>query len=574
MVPFIIPGPHNPGDIESFLYPLFEDMAKANEGIWMWDAVDSSYFVCHAGICMVLGDMLGSAKMNGMAGHSGVRGDRFSMVEGARSSLKKGAKFQYYPISPPENSKYNPSRPSSYDLENLPIRTEDIYWDSITKLNKAKSKRELNSVVRQTGISRMPLAAASPAFVHPSFFPLDPFHLFFENIMPFIWDIWTVHSTADEDVHLSKKTAESFGQLVANGMKTIPPSFCGPVRDPHLKRQSQYKAYEWMALLYWYIVPIGIELGFDSSVLKNFSQLVEIIEFAMTIKERSEEDIGVLQRKINQFLIDYEGLYVGNNPENIWRCRLCIFQLVHVPMHIRWYGSIRLGSQATVERTIGEAGHKVHSKKAPFANMANLFFEKELIKVVQLYYPYLGNHQVHGSKPIFFGRIRITQKERCNGQGFYHQLETIFQSQKELGDFDPKYEAIERWGKCNLHNGRVLTSTLSEAIGNQSRSRCHFEAHVNGVSQPIFGKALAFFGVAQARKHLVIYHQLVKVQRTLNVWRGEWSEKLEVMDVSHIVDIIGIWGYNNCVYPLRKHPALTFMSNEEKGIEFEQDDMQ
>ncbi|KIL53929.1 hypothetical protein M378DRAFT_53753, partial [Amanita muscaria Koide BX008] len=55
-------------------------MAKANEGIWMWDAVDSSYFVCHASICMILGDMLGSAKLNGMAGHSAVHGDRFSMV--------------------------------------------------------------------------------------------------------------------------------------------------------------------------------------------------------------------------------------------------------------------------------------------------------------------------------------------------------------------------------------------------------------------------------------------------------------------------------------------------------------
>jgi len=40
-----IPGPNSPGDIESFLYPLFEDITWASEGIWIWDAVDSSYFV-------------------------------------------------------------------------------------------------------------------------------------------------------------------------------------------------------------------------------------------------------------------------------------------------------------------------------------------------------------------------------------------------------------------------------------------------------------------------------------------------------------------------------------------------
>ncbi|KDQ52873.1 hypothetical protein JAAARDRAFT_106522, partial [Jaapia argillacea MUCL 33604] len=54
---------------------------------------------------------------------------------------------------------------------------------------------------------------------------------------------------------------------------------------------------------------------------------------------------------------------------------LCVFQLIHVSQHIFWNGSIRLGSQATVERAIGEIGHKIRSKKAPFQNMANLLYE-------------------------------------------------------------------------------------------------------------------------------------------------------------------------------------------------------
>jgi hypothetical protein len=40
--------------------------------------------------------------------------------------------------------------------------------------------------------------------------------------------------------------------------------------------------------------------------------------------------------------------------------------------HIRWNGSIRLGSQATVERSIGEMGRKIRSKKAPFANFVEI----------------------------------------------------------------------------------------------------------------------------------------------------------------------------------------------------------
>ncbi|KAI0038423.1 hypothetical protein FA95DRAFT_1472928, partial [Auriscalpium vulgare] len=55
-------------------------MMKLSAGVWIWDACDSSYFINKAYLCMVLGDMLGSAKMNGMAGHAAIFGDRFSMM--------------------------------------------------------------------------------------------------------------------------------------------------------------------------------------------------------------------------------------------------------------------------------------------------------------------------------------------------------------------------------------------------------------------------------------------------------------------------------------------------------------
>jgi hypothetical protein len=99
IIPMAIPGPNSSGDIESFFYTLFQDMTKASEGIWIWDAVDSAYFVMHAHLSMVNGDMLGSAKCSGMAGHSAVFGDRFSLVQGARSKVTKRAKAQYYPMS-------------------------------------------------------------------------------------------------------------------------------------------------------------------------------------------------------------------------------------------------------------------------------------------------------------------------------------------------------------------------------------------------------------------------------------------------------------------------------------------
>jgi hypothetical protein len=127
-----IPGPYSPSDLESFLYPLFQIMAQASEGIWMWDAVTSSYFVHRAYIVMILGDMLGSAKLSGMAGHTANYGDRFSLVKGARAGPEgSSAKAQYYPIVSHSLIKVFNKDWQDYDLKNLPMCTESEYWTVI-----------------------------------------------------------------------------------------------------------------------------------------------------------------------------------------------------------------------------------------------------------------------------------------------------------------------------------------------------------------------------------------------------------------------------------------------------------
>ena len=146
IIPLAIPGPSAPGNIESFIYPLFEEMAQSSVGMWTWDAIDSSYFVLKAFICAVKGDMLGSAKLSGMAGHSALFGDRFSLVQGAFSSKTRGARAQYYPISPPDKDKYNPMR-DTVNLAKLPLRGQNHYWRAIERLESATNKTEHQRIV-------------------------------------------------------------------------------------------------------------------------------------------------------------------------------------------------------------------------------------------------------------------------------------------------------------------------------------------------------------------------------------------------------------------------------------------
>jgi hypothetical protein len=98
IIPLVIPGPSKPGNVESFVYVLYEELAKLSVGVWTKDAFSDKYFLLKVYLCGVLGDMPGSAKLSKMAGHMARYGCRFSKVKGARSSLDPGMILYYYYI--------------------------------------------------------------------------------------------------------------------------------------------------------------------------------------------------------------------------------------------------------------------------------------------------------------------------------------------------------------------------------------------------------------------------------------------------------------------------------------------
>ncbi|EKM78020.1 hypothetical protein AGABI1DRAFT_42644 [Agaricus bisporus var. burnettii JB137-S8] len=495
-----------------------------------------------------------------MAGHSAIFGDRFSLVQAAYSSTSSGAKAQYYPLNPPHNDVYNPTRPT-YAQGNIPPRSQHHYWQTIRLLhNPLNSKADLMEITKSTGISKMPLCAASQAFIHPSFFPLDPFHLFMENDAPFLWDLWTStsFSQVDEAFHMPDEMTKTLGQHVVSGMATLPPSFCGPIRNPALKRNSQYKMFEWMGLTHWYIVPIGLELGFNYEVLEHYSEFVEIVTFAMSLNPRTEKDLEPFQRRIINFLAEFERIYIGQNAEKINRARLCIFQLIHVPVHIKWNGSVRVGSQATVERTIGEMGHKIRSKKEPFANLSTIIIDKERVRFLGLLYPSLeSNSPTPSLRPRLVSDISL----RSIDQVSYNLVANYLSRYPEFQIDAP--QSIVFYGKLYLKNGNTLRSRAFETQGRLSqRNYRWFEALMFAQAQ-----------LGSQSIQLVIYRPLVMVSSKLCTLRGQWGaqSQIEITPIEGIVDIVGIWESKSSdwVYILRKHPGLEHLNQEEKGQEKE-----
>ena len=100
-------------------------------------------------------------------------------------------------------------------------------------------------------------------------------------------------------------------------------------------------------------------------------------------------------------------------------------------------------------------------------------YERELVKLLHLYYPYLDLHKPPKAKPAGpFQKIKTLQKERLPGEEYHDQLKMVCKWLKE--HFNPEDEDWCRWGKFHLSNGTTLRSKLSENIGKPSERSCRY----------------------------------------------------------------------------------------------------
>lgn len=80
----VVPGPHQPKDMDSFLWPLIEEMKKLMCGVLAWDAMRKVNFYLHAYLILAFGDMPAVAKLMRIKGHNGKLPCRACKIDGVR----------------------------------------------------------------------------------------------------------------------------------------------------------------------------------------------------------------------------------------------------------------------------------------------------------------------------------------------------------------------------------------------------------------------------------------------------------------------------------------------------------
>jgi hypothetical protein len=129
---------------------------------------------------------------------------------------------------------------------------------------------------------------------------------------------------------------------------------------------------------------------------------------------------------------------------------------------------------------------------------------------------------------------------------------------------------ITRLGKFRLpgQNSDILRSKLGENRGGrEKRSQCYFKAWTDISAQPTFGEALAFYEVGERHQLLVVFHPIINQTQVLKVWRENWSHDIQVLPVSALHSLIGVFnGRQGRIYIQRRHPGLIHLTQEQQDI--------
>ncbi|KAK0558479.1 hypothetical protein OC844_005125 [Tilletia horrida] len=542
----VIPGPNNPIDLDSFLFPIMQEIARAALGYWVWDAACEEWFLWRAWLVAAAADQKGQAKLNHMTGPTGFVGCKACEMKANYSY--KGQKVGYYPLDTVESEHDRTQhRPLHYDPFDLPMRNDDTYADDLAELDGCRNDTQRRDTRRETGVSGRPLLSASPAFTMPSFFPPDVFHLFGSNIPTAIWNALTdprpgdPFNFTDEQKDLFGDTIEKWGSHLPSAIESSPP------RNPNIFAGPRYKMYEWMMVVYTYLPPFLVSIDAPADVIEMVAHLAAGIRLALDKRGCSRDELARVQEHFVSFARLWEKLYIRGEPGLLFRATISLHHLLHIWQFIYCHGSVVATSQARCERETGLIKRALRSNKAPFASIENTCRRDEHLRLYDILLGQPGDLDTASfslSTKLSFRHKRLTEEE------LDHEQQMIVELQ-QLGLVPSPAPPYTRMGKLVRHfgGGHSITVRGSRIESEAARKACFFASFNHDIGN-FYSKAAYFilfaedqnvptdededveFGIDPTRAFVVHAGMLGVGQQTL----GEGFEEGPVIRGSHWAD--------------------------------------
>ena len=331
--------PKKPLDLDSFLWPLVQELLQLAIGVSAFDALSREIFLLHAFLIVVFGDIPAVSMIMRMKGHNAIAPCRMCEIRGIR---KPGANTHYVPL---DRSSF-PGSHDSYDPSALPLHDHASFIEQAEMVQSASTRNDFDRLSTQFGIKGLPLLSALSSLSFPTSFPYDFMHLIWANLIPNLILLWTGKfkdlDHDGQDYVIMPTVWNAIGEATFQAGGTIPAAFGS--RVPNIALEKSQMIAETYSIWTLYLAPVLLKGRFlNERYYKHFMKLVQLLTRCIDL-EITQGQVDDLDQGFQDWVQDYE-LYVSTS---------------HL---LEWYLKILLGSTIN---TILIMFHAAHSQYMPY----------------------------------------------------------------------------------------------------------------------------------------------------------------------------------------------------------------
>ena len=293
--------PKKPLDLDSFLWPLVQELLQLAIGVPAFDALSKELFTLFAFLIVVFGDIPAVSMIMRMKGHNAIAPCRMCEIRGIR---KPGANTHYVPL---DRSSF-PGSQDSYNPSALPLRNHVSFLEQAEMVHSASTAKDFDRLSTQFGIKGLPLLSALSSLSFPTSFPYDFMHLIWANLIPNLILLWTGKfkdlDHDGQDYVLMQSVWNAIGEATFKAGETIPAAFGG--RVPNIALERSQMIAETYSIWTLYLAPVLLKGRFlNERYYKHFMKLVQLLNRCIDL-EITQEQVDDLEQHFQAWVQDYE----------------------------------------------------------------------------------------------------------------------------------------------------------------------------------------------------------------------------------------------------------------------------
>lgn len=364
---FILPVsciPGNPKNLESFLSPLYDELEELQKGIeaTLWDGSQTIVY-CH--VIHELSDLQARRKLCLLKGVNGCLPCAYCYIKGVRNEARNTLYYPNYVIIKKRKRTGEPRsvKKHFWKAASLPLRDEietHHHFKVLEDLRDSGTRKELEEYMKNTGIvGEAQIFKRFPSMKPYLSLPVDLMHLLFENIAPFIVNIWLGEvDTEGEHSYLKSGPAyRAVNEILAKSGVGIDPSIRKP-RD--LTQKGLWKAEEWRTFVTITSL-VALHDLIPDSILRGWWWFSQICDLSMRPR-LDKSDMESLSSLCVSFFNHFSSTYYRGLDSRLHLMKYTVHLVLHIPSSTLFCGPLVCLSQFSTERYIGIIKGSIHAK--------------------------------------------------------------------------------------------------------------------------------------------------------------------------------------------------------------------